>query len=248
MPKTLKALLDQVCPEIGFDTPSSYIGNTTDENIRTLVAISQRVAALLRDLGLQKLIRQAHISMANGTPTDDDRIFYYNLPDDFYSLVPDTVYQFGRIDPAQLPTPPPTWAYLKSRSGPQQLRVRDRIIDGKLYVFSPDATQYQDFEYISNAPIQKYTGTSPSISPNPVLVQSFTSDKDIWLLDDPLFEMCVKWRYKREKGIEGWQEDKNDYQLYENQVRGRDSGAQTIYWPDMWPWPGVPYTNLWVQN
>lgn len=248
MSKTLKQLLDQVCPEIGFDTPSSYIGNTNDENIKTLVAISQRVATLQRDLQLQKMVRQARISLANGTPTDDDRIFTYALPSDFYRVTPDTVYQFGRVDPAQLPTPAPTWAYLRSRSGPQQLRVRCRFIQDRLYVFSPDASQYLDFEYISNGPIQKYLGAQPLPSANPVYIAQFSNDKDIWTLDDPCFEMAVKWRYKREKGIEGWQEDQKDYQLYENELRGRDAGAQTIYWPDMWPWPGVPYTNLWVQN
>lgn len=248
MSKTLKQLLDQVCPEIGFDTPASYYGNTNDENIRTLVAISQRVATLIRDLNLQKLVKFADISLANGTATTDDRIFTYALPSDFYSLVPDTVYQFGRIDPAQLPTPAPTWAYLRSRSGPQELRVRCRFINNLLYVFSPDSTQSVQFEYIANAPIQQVAPSTPVPSANPVLLTQFTSDQDIWLLDDPLFELCVKWRYKREKGIEGWQNDQQDYQLYENEVRGRDGGAQTIYWPEAWPWPGAPFTNLWVQN
>jgi hypothetical protein len=247
MSKALKQLLDQVCPEIGFATPTSYIGNLNDTNIKTLVAIAQRVAVLQRNLSLQKLVKQARMSLANGAATDDDRIFTYALPTDFYSLVPDTVYQFGRVDPAQLPTPPSTWAYLRSRSGPQELRVRCRFIDNLLYVFSPDATQFLDFEYISNAPIQPATLTQGPTSATPPNITQFVTDADIWLLDDPLFEMDVKWRYKREKGLD-WQDDRQDYQLYENEVRARDGGAQTIYQPENWPWPGEPFTNLWVQT
>lgn len=248
MSKTLKQLLDQVCPEIGFDTPASYIGNSNDPNIQTMVAIAQRVATLQRDLSLQKLVKQAEIDLTNGTATAQDMVFTYALPSDFYSLVSDTVYQAGRIDPAMMPTTSPAWAYLNSRSGPAGMRVYCRFINDRLYVFSPENAQTLSFEYISNKPIQQVTPSTPQPSPNPTYLQQFTNDADIWLLDDPLFEMAVKWRYKREKGIEGWQEDKSDYQLYENEVRGRDGGAQTIYPPGLWPNPGEPFTNLWVPQ
>lgn len=248
MSKTLKQLLDQVCPELGFDKPSQYYGNTNDTNIEPLVAIAQRVAQLQRELGLQKLVKQASINLDDGTATDNDQIFSYALPSDFYSLVSDTVYQDGRIDPAQLPTPPNTWAYLRSRAGPVSLRVRCRFIDDKLYVFSPEAAQTIAFEYISSKPIQQVSPTTPVISPNPTYLTQFTSDQDVWLLDTGLFELDVLWRYKRQKGIEGWQDNKTDYQLYENSVRARDGGAQTIYPVGCWPNPGAPYTNLWVPE
>lgn len=248
MSKTLKQLLNQVCQESGFDTPSQYIGNQNDPNIITLVAISQRVAALQRDLQLNKLVKQANISLTNGTPTSNEFIFSYALPSDFYSLVPDTVYQTGRIDPASLPTNPAAWAYLSSRSGPQGMRVYCRFINDRLYVFSPEGSQTLAFEYISNKPIQAVTPSTPVPTTNPTYLQEFANDNDIWLLDDPLFEMDVKWRYKREKGIEGWQADQQDYQLYENRVRADNGGAQTIYPPGDWPYPGMPYTNLWVPE
>lgn len=246
--KTLKQLLDRVSSLAGFDKASQYYGNTNDTNIETLVAIAQDVAQNQRDLSLQKLIKQASIDLTNGTATDNDQVFSYDLPSDFYSLVSDTVYQNGRIDPAQLPTPPSTWAYLISRAGPASLRVRCRFIDDKLYVFSPESSQTLAFEYISSKPIQEVTPTHPVISPNPTYLTEFTSDEDIWLLDSRLFELEVLWRYKRQKGIEGWQDNKTDYQLYENAVRARDGGAQTIYPPACWPNPGAPYTNLWVPE
>lgn len=241
MPKSLKKLLDQVNAESGFDVPNTYIGSS-DPNIAQLVAIANRCAILLRDMRLQYLVKQADISMADGTPTDDDRIFSYAMPDDYYCLVPDTVYQFGRIDPAQLPTPASTWAYLKSRSGPEGLRVRDRIIGDKLYVFSPDATQSQQFEYISTWTIR--STNPPQKGPSQ---DTFKQDADVWMLDDALIELEILWRYKLAKGLDSGQ-DKENSRLYQNELRGRDAGAQTIYPPGLWPWPGFePYTNLWVQ-
>lgn len=247
MPKTLKQLLDQVNGEIGFDIPGQYIGNT-DSNIVQIVAIAQKQAKILRDLRLQKLVRQAQISMKVDGIVDptDDRITSFPLPSDFYSEVPDTAYQFGRIDPAQLPTSAPTWAYLRSRSGPQGLLVRCRIINGRFAVFSPDTTQRVDFEYISSNPInQPATGADSEVV---TTGDQFKTDGDTWLLDDALFEAAVKWRYCQAKGLEGWQQYQQDYQSYESELRARDQGAQTIYWPGSYPYPGEPYTNLWVQE
>jgi|ERR1043166_1188097 hypothetical protein len=239
MPKSLKQLLDQVNAESGFDVPNTYIGSS-DPNIAQLVAIANRCAVLLRDMRLQYLIKQANIPMTGGLPTEDSRIFRFPLPDDYYCLVPDTTYQFGRIDPAQLPTPASTWAYLKSRSGPEGLRVRDRIIGNQLYVFSPDATQSQEFEYISSWTIRAQ-GIKVATR------DTFTLDTDTWMLDDPLIELEILWRYKLAKGLDAGQ-DKENSRLYQNELRGRDVGAQIVYPPGLWPWPGFePYTNLWVQ-
>ena len=124
MPKTLKQLLDQVNDEAGFEKPTSYVGSD-DPNIAQLVAIANRSAIILRDMGLQKLLRVATISLTGGTSVPySDMVFSYPLPADFLSLVPDTTYQIGRIDQADFPTTPELWNYMISRSGPAGLRVR----------------------------------------------------------------------------------------------------------------------------
>lgn len=255
MPKTFSALLNQVNDEIGFDLPSSYIGNT-DSNVRQLVALANKTGQLLRDLRLQYLIRQSFINLASiadggqGTvdlaEDPDGRISWYPFPSDFYCVVPDTSYQNGRIDVAEWPTPAYMWAYLISRTGPQTLRVRVRTIKDRIYVFSPDASQLLQFEYISSQPITvATTGITPSTVPTTSDV--FTTDADTWDLDDVLFEGELKWRYKKEKGLD-YQQDMDDARLYRNELRARDSNATTIRFPWAYPWPGQPYANLWVQN
>lgn len=259
MPKTLKQLLDQVNGEQGFDIPASYIGST-DSNIVQLVAVANKSAKTLRDLRLQLMVRQAVIDMTTGiTDSTQPLIKSYALPSDYYCAVSDTLYQFGRIDQAMLVTPAPFWAYLRSRSGPQGLRVECRIMNGRLAIFSPENSDpttaatasrlptHVDFEYISSYPINQFNTSANTASKSTDFTpgDSFLTDNDVWLLDDPLFEFHVKWKYCQAKGLEGWQEYKNDYQLYENELRGRDKGAQTISWPGAYPYPNAPYINLW---
>src|SRR5690348_10359901 len=248
MSSNLKTLLDTVNDEIGFERAASYIGSN-DPNIRTLVATAQKAAKILRDMNLQKLVRQSGIALSTATVDlsmdPGGRISGVPLPTDFYAYTFDTIYQDGRFDPAQLPTPAPTWAYLISRAGPQSLRVRLREIKDRLYVFSPDATQNINFEYVSKAPITIFSDT-PTVSTQPS--DSFTQDTDIWDIDDTLFINEVKWRYQQVKAIGDWQSSYQDAQNYQNFFRARDGGATTLYPPNAWPYPAEPYTNLWVQN
>lgn len=250
MSKSLKAILDTVNDEAGWDRASNYIASQ-DPNIRTLVAIAQRSALVLRDLHLTELVRQAVIPLSEAVVDlsldPQGRISLVDLPDDFYAYTNDTSYQDGRIDPAQLPTPAPTWAYLISRSGPQSLRVRERLLQGKLAVFSPDATQNINFEYISKNPIDIVSNT-PQPSPNPRTSDQFTADVDTWQLDDTLIEYEIIWRYQKVKGLGDWESSYQEAQRYQNELRARNSGATTIYPPDSWPYPAEPYTNLWVDN
>lgn len=248
MSKSLKAILDTVNDESGFDRSASYF-TSIDPNIRTLVAIAQRSALLLRDLHLTELVRQAVIPLSTAVVDlnldPQGRISTVELPSDFYAYTQDTSYQDGRIDPAQLPTPETTWAYLISRSGPQSLRVRERLIDGKLAVFSPDATQNINFEYISKNPIDVVRSTPVT---SVLTSDQFTSDLDTWQLDDSLIELEIIWRYQKVKSIGDWQASYQDAQTYQNQLRARNKGATTIYPPNSWPFPAEPYTNLWVDN
>lgn len=251
MPKTLKAILDQVNDEIGFDLPGSYIGNT-DPNIRQLVARTNGLAIQLRDMRLQKMIRQAFIDLGTGGTVDltEDpagQISWWPFPTDFYAAVPDTTYQNGRIDAALWPTLADDWAYLISRVGPQGLRIFVRTIQNRIYVFSPDQSQSLQFEYISKFPID---GVPVSTGPAPSAVvprETFGTDLDTWLLDDRLIELAVIKQYKIDKGLDA-SNDAETLRLYTNELRARDQNATTIRPPWPYPWQGEPYTNLQVSN
>ena len=241
--KTLKQLLDQVNAETGFDVPQQYFQNP-DTNIVQLIAIANRSAVTLRDMRLQLMTRHGSILMENGTTafTTDGRIQSFSLPADYYGLVPDTTYQSGRLDNVILPSSAPVWAYLISRMGNVTLPIRCRIIQDKLMVFSPEVGQTLEFEYVS-----KYTISAVASGDNENIVSKevFTADDDVWMLDDPLIELDIKWRYKREKGLD-WQNDYQSFVLYSNELRARDGGSRTVGWPKDYPFPNEPFTNLYV--
>ena len=72
-------------------------------------------------------------------------------------------------------------------------------------------------------------------------------DTDLFILDEELFTMDLKWRIKKEKGINDWEDDRRLYLEYLNYRMGVDSGARVLY-------PGgkglgnplPPYNNDWV--
>ena len=241
MAKTLKQLLDQINDEAGFDKPNQYIGSV-DPNINQLIAIANRSAIVLRDMHLQAMVNVASIDLSSGSPVAyDPEIRTFALPSDFLALVPDTAYQNGRIDMALLPTSPSEWNYLISRTGPEGLRIRCRIEQNRLFIYSPETGETLKFEYLSKFPIYNVEAFGRQVP-----AESWANDSDVWRLDDALIEMDVLWRYKRAKGLD-WQDDRGDFIQYSNSLRARDRGARTIGWPDCEPYPNAPYTNLWVN-
>ena len=93
------------------------------------------------------------------------------------------------------------------------------------------------FEYISSYPWESDGGT-PKETP--------TSDTDVWLLERRLMIAAVKWRWKKEKGVDDWQADVQAYQRYLGLLRGRDGGAKALQFGDASRCPPEPYTPLWV--
>ena len=90
------------------------------------------------------------------------------------------------------------------------------------------------FEYESAHPW--LSGATPA--------ETATSDTDVWRLDRRLLILGVKWRWKKEKGLEDWQVDAQQYQGYVNILRGRNEGARTLCFGDA-PRPDyAPYTRL----
>lgn len=226
---SLATNLNQVMAESGFVVPSAYIGNT-QQDVAQLVALSQAAAMEIVEGGWQQLRKIFSLTLTSATA--------YPLPTDFLGFISGTMYQNGRWDPVDMPTTPATWALLKSISGQSSLPIRTRIIDGQFQIQSPVANAVIQAEYNSNAPITDSTGVTPK--------SIFTADSDLWILDDRLFQLELKWGFKREKGLE-WQTDLQDSASRRATVRARDEGNSTII-PNLVTISGQPYTNTWIST
>jgi hypothetical protein len=181
----------------------------------------------IRDLGLTKARATATIAMTTAT--------LYDLPADFHSYIPNTAYANARVDGFDLPTDEQTWAFL-SASGAGDAVYRARFIGGQLEILNPVDGVSLTLEYVSAYPWEDSEGTAKPLA---------TADTDVWRLDDRLMKMAVKWRWKKEKGLEDWQQDAALYQRYVNTLRGRQ-GAKALLFGEPGFFDPAPYTNLWV--
>src|SRR5206468_2988508 len=131
------------------------------------------------------------------------------------------------------PMDSPEWQAIQALTwtGP---RYRYRIRGGNLLVTpTPTAGYTWAFEYASKNWVLAVDGTTYK--------QYFTADTDTILLPDDLVLMGLRWRWKKEKGLEYAEQ----FRTYEMQVKdelGRDGGKPNLHMDDEgWrgPVPGI---------
>lgn len=115
----------------------------------------------------------------------------YALPADFHCYTSDTAYS-GTF-PARLPTTPQEWA-AETAVGAPSANYSVRFIGDRLHVKDPVDGETITYEYISSFP-WKAGSTNKELA---------TADTDEWRLDRRLIVLGIKWRWKKEKGIEDW--------------------------------------------
>jgi len=229
---TLKQILDQVFGESGFEIPDVYVNNP-NPNVLQAYYIANRSARSLRDIRLQRdgyNVGRHSVTMTTAKT--------YSLPTDFFSYVPDTATLDGTAIKVEVPTSPDTWAYLLALGGQLGGLFYVRFFNDSINVLNPQAGGTLSFEYQRYAPV--VDGTSGAYKPQ------FEKDTDIWDRDEDLLSLDIKWRFKREKGLD-WEGDLQIFNKYVNALRARDAGSESIMPPRFFG-PSEPYTNLWVQN
>lgn len=112
-------------------------------------------------------------------------------------------------------------------------RYRYRIRGGKLLMTpTPTAGHTVAFEYISKNWILSADGLTYK--------SAFTLDSDTLLLPEELLRMGLRWRWKKEQGLE-YAEDFRDYETQVADALGRDGGKQVLYMDGGFPQarPGI---------
>lgn len=223
------SLLDaakQVMGSSGIDVPTGVVAASD----KTMFYVACETVRKLRRHVWQKTVKSATITMT--TATD------YALASDFMFYVPDTAWSGGGGRPVNLPSTPTEWTILKSGIGLNPGQFNCRFINDRLEVQNPVSGETIRYEYASKNLLTSSGGTAKEM---------WTADTDLWVLDDELFLGELKWRWKKEKGIEDWQADKQIADQYQRQMRGQDRGAQTITpCPPGMSWRPPAYFNRWV--
>ena len=221
---TLKQILDSVMGESGFLIPAAYANSPSPDDMQ-LVHLANAASDDIREAGLVGARRFASIVL--------DGSGSYTLPTDFHAYVPDTAWVgFRKVD---LPTTPQDWAVIRA-TGTGSPEHRARLI-AAIKLIGDSVGETLSFEYVSAFPWQNASA---------VPIEIASSDSDTWLLDRRLLTLGIKWRWKKEKGVEDWAADQQLYQRHLSMLRGRDGGAKTLYFGDAVVYGPAPSTPLWV--
>lgn len=233
MALALSALLNQALPPVGFlPLPSVYVAST-DPAVLQYVGLASRVAVEQRRFAWNYIHKQGSQALTTGTQA-------YDLPADFWGLIPDTLIKNSSYNYANMPATPIEWAQFRS-TGARGAVYNARIYQNKLQVQSAVTGDTLNYEYLSSYPITTADGVTSKLF--------FTVDTDLWKFDDGLFILDFTWRLKKEKGFDDWQVDFAAYQNYAKTLQGYEAGSQTLFMAGLPDNPPIsePYTNLWVQ-
>lgn len=228
MSLTVKEILDAVMAESGLQTLDQYFGG----NDPTLTALLNRSARNFSQYEYSGLRTDDTITMTTALS--------YDVPTDLRYIVANTMQMQDQERYVKFPTSTSEWYYLKSRTISTGIDYKFRFQNGKLFVENPQPGEVLQYEYLSENVVLT-SGSATGDKPR------FTADTDTWLLDDDLLILDLKWRYKNEKGIEGFEMDYKAFKEYEKKHRGKEAGSGTLYMSGGGDWVNPePYTDLYL--
>lgn len=226
---TLAGLCDRALQESGFVKFSAYVGSSAAGALQMLALAEGAGQRMVMDQW-QRLVVRGTQALTTGTEA-------YAVPSGFGWYVPDTMLTNGSYINSFIPTPPESWAVLKS-TGQSGREYRCRFFADQLQVLQATTGDTLAFEYIDNRPW--INGSTRKVRP--------TADADVWLLDDELALLDIKWRLQQAKGMPIWGATRAEFESRRNHRLGIESGAQTLVERGSEEYqPRAPLTSLWVQ-
>lgn len=213
---SLLTVIQYACRRAALPVPSTVIG-TTDQQVAQLYALLEEEGNDLAQRGeWEALTREASWTT---TAAEDQGAMTTLASNGFRAIRNDTIWSRTRRLPVAGPLSPQDWQTLKawSVSGPYyQYRIRG----GRLLV-NPAAPAGESwfFEYLSQNWILGADGTTYK--------QYFTLDTDTLLVPESLALAGLRWRWKKEKGLE-YAEDFRTYEMQVKNALGSDGGKPTL--------------------
>lgn len=213
---TLLTICSDAAEETGFPAPSTIIGNS-DATAKQLLRLAKKESEICSQATeWQILTKEYTFTLATA---DQD----YALPSDFRWIVPSTTWNRDNKRIVINPVTSQEWQFLKGWTTISGLNLRSRIRNNQMEfeqtIAAADNGKTIAYEYLSKFPVDIAAGGTTK--------QFFTIDTDVSLLDEELITQGVKWRFKKEKGLD-WEEDFAEYDLLKKKQMARDGGARTI--------------------
>jgi hypothetical protein len=188
---SLLTACQNVADEIGIAQPSSIIGNT-DETATRLYRAAVRTGSILAKKPWHLLIKETTFSTSASEPQ-------YSLPADYRSYVPETMWNQTTDQPV-FPITADKWA-LEKNAIVTTFYDRARLLGddgnpdiGRLITLhpTPTATETIYYQYWSTNWITDQNGANEA--------SSFTTDNDLAIFDQDLWELGIMWRLLKNMG------------------------------------------------
>lgn len=208
-------VIQHVCGRTNVPVPATVLGNTDTQVTQLLALLEEEGNDLARRGDWEGITFEAtHTTLA----AEDQGAMTTIAANGFRYIKNETVWDRTDNLPISL-LGGQTWQALKAlaNTGP---RYRYRVRGGKLLVNpSPAAGHTWAFEYISRNWLLGIDGVTYK--------QYATLDTDTLLLPEDLVLMGLRWRWKKEKGLD-YAEDMRTYEFQVKDALARDGGKQTL--------------------
>jgi hypothetical protein len=225
---SLLTVIQSFCERTQLPVPATVIG-TNDAQVKQVRALLEEEGeALSRRGDWEGLTFEAtHTTLAL-----EDQGAITSIATNGYRYIKDET-MWDRTDKLPVPQMHSTkWQRFKAVVSAAP-RYNYRIRGGKLLMTpTPTAGHTLAFEYVSKNWILGVDGTTYK--------SAFTLDTDTFLIPEELFKLGLRWRWKKEHGLE-YAEDFRDYEMQVADALGRDGGKSVIYLDGGFPQtrPGV---------
>lgn len=200
---SLLTIIQNALNEIGdTEVPSSIFSNLNPTAVQSLALANRTLKEVAKRTNWGGLSRTETLTMVASQEE-------YDLPSDFFSLVPETMWNTSQMLFNQVVSPQ-EWALLNGISATDTSSIFFRIFRSdsgngqKIRFFpTPSVADTVTFEYVSDALTQSSGGTLQS--------DEFLADTDTALLDEDTISLGVKWRFLQSKGFP-YAEEMRDYE------------------------------------
>ncbi len=230
---SLLTIIQYMCGRTGVPSPTAVMSLVSDDRVLQMLRILEEEGNDLAQRGnWQGLTFEAtHTTLA----AEDQGAIATIASNGFRHIKNGTFWDRTDKLPIMGPLNDQEWQNRKASTstGP---RYCYRVRGGKLLVDpTPAASHTWAFEYISKNWILGFDGTTYK--------QYFTLDTDTVLLPEDLLIMGLRWRWKKEKGLE-YAEDMRTYEMQVKDALGKDGGKPVLSMNDeRYQGPGIFVPN-----
>lgn len=234
---TLLDVVKDLCGRQNLPVPTTVFGSVDTQIIQIMKLLEEEGVDLVSRGGWQETLLEGTFT----TTAAEDQGAIATLAPGFWYMKNQTIWDRTDRLPVAGPMTPLEWQAMKALNY-NGFKYKHRIRGGRLIVNpAPSAGHSWFFEYQSKNWILDVDGSTTK--------RRFTADTDAIMLPDDLCLQGLRWRWKKEKGLD-YAEDFRTYEIQVKDALGRNGGKPVIKMDsdeNSGPVPGVwvsPYNTV----